>query len=213
MIKTIKMKQTIIAFVLVFGLTIHGFSQTSETSTPPPAKPEWKLFSEIDLGLLATSGGYSNFFGVRRGPHSFELGYEHFPSPDAFGGTPDGFDMTVEYIYAVHYAYFWGGKKDKGLYTRLMYQNKKQIVTEKSSSITRALYSNLVGAELGYVLYFYKGLYVAPRLGALYYLQSPQGKDNDPVLVGSSYYDNDRHKTWDTYFIPTLSLGFSLPLK
>lgn len=206
-------KQTIVSLALIVGIVTNVFSQATETSKPMPGNAEWKIFSEIDLGLLAVSGGYSNFFGVRKGPHSFELGYEHFQSPDAFGGTPEGFDMTVEYIYGVHYSYFWNGKTDKGLYTRLMFQNKKQLVTEQSSHITRPLYSNLVGAEIGYVLYFYKGLYVAPRIGALYYLQSPQGENNEPVLVGNSYYDNDRHKTWDTYFIPTLSIGFSLSVK
>jgi hypothetical protein len=206
------MKNSIILFAILFGLSIQGYSQTSKPLTAFPEKTSWKLFLEIDMGLLAFSGGYSNFFGVRKGPHSFELAYEHFPSPEAFGGTPDGFNLTVEYIYGIHYSYFWNGKSDKGFYTRFMYQNKKQVVTEESSNISRSLYSNLVGAELGYVWYFYKGLYLAPRIGALYYLQSPQGKDNAPVLVGDSYYDNDRHKTWDTYYIPTLSVGFSLNL-
>jgi hypothetical protein len=130
-----------------------------------------------------------------------------------FSGKPDGFDLTIEYIYSAHYSYFWSGKTDKGLYTRIMYHNKKQIVTEKISGISKNLYSDLIGLELGYVWYLYKGFYINPRIGALYYLKSPQGKDNNPVLIGNSLYNNDRHKTWDTYFIPTISIGYSLLIK
>ncbi len=53
------------------------------------------------------------------------------------------------------------------------------------------------------------GLYVAPHVGALYYVKSPQGASNDPILIGDREYDNDRHKVFDTYFIPTLSIGYS----
>jgi len=42
-----------------------------------------------------------------------------------------------------------------------------------------------------------------------HYVQKPQGADNEPVMVGGMAYDNDRHKSFDTYFIPTLSLGYS----
>lgn len=55
----------------------------------------------------------------------------------------------------------------------------------------------------------YRGLYVAPRVGALYYLKSPQGSANKPVMIGDRRYDNDRHKVFDTYFIPTSSVGYS----
>jgi hypothetical protein len=61
------------------------------------------------------------------------------------------------------------------------------------------------GLELGYV---WKGLYVAPRVGALYYIDKPQS-DNAPIQVGDRTYDNSRHKDWDTYFIPTVSVGYS----
>ena len=93
-----------------------------------------------------------------------------------------------------------------------MYHNKMQIVTEKSSGISKKLNSDLLGMEIGYVWYVYKGFYLTPRLGALYYIKSPQGRSNKPVQIGNSLYDNDRHKIWDTYFIPTLSIGYSLSI-
>jgi hypothetical protein len=40
-------------------------------------------------------------------------------------------------------------------------------------------------------------------------LKSPQGSGNKPVLIGDREYDNSRHKVFDTYFIPTLSVGYS----
>lgn len=201
------MKNITFTFAIIFGLTIQTFSQTTETTIPEPKK--LNFFVEADLGLLALTGGIGTFAGVRKGPHSFEIGFQQFESPKGFGGTPEGFDLKVDYIYSLHYSYFWNGKTDKGLYTRFMYHNKKQIVTEQNSGISKNLYSDLVGLELGYVFPIYKGLYVTPRIGALYYINSPQGKDNNSVEVGNSFYDNGRHKTWDTYFIPTVSLGYS----
>ncbi len=206
--------KTIILFAIILELNFQGYTQASDSSSSLAGKSGWKIFSEIDLGILAFTGGYANYFGLRRGPHSFELGYHHFPAPsELFSGKPDEFDLTVEYIYSIHYSYFWNGKTDKGLFSRFMYHNKKQIVTEKSSGLSKALYSDLIGVELGYVLRFYKGFYITPRMGALYYVKSPQGKDNNPVQVGNAFYDNKRHTTWDTYFIPTISLGYSIPVK
>ncbi len=215
------MKHFTITLAFIFGLSNHGFSQTVEPSTynsnpqgeQTQQKKEWKIFSELDLGILALTGGIGSYSGVRKGPHSFEVGYHKFKSPAAFGGSPKEFDLKVDYIYSVHYSYFWNGKTDKGLFTRFMYHNKKQIVTEKSTGISKNLYSDLVGAEFGYVFPIYKNFYVTPRIGALYYIKSPQGKDNNAVAVGNSFYDNGRHKTWDTYFIPTVSIGYSFPVK
>lgn len=200
------MKKITLTLALIFGLTTPVLSQTDPTPTP---QKEWKIFAEADLGLLALTGGTGIFTGVRKGPHSFEVGFQQFKSPDGFGGMPDGFDLKVDYIYSLHYSYFWNGTTDKGPYTRLMYHNKKQVVTEQGSGTSKNLYSDLVGLELGYVFRVYKGFYVTPRVGALYYIKSPQGKDNEPVAVGNSFYDNGRHKTWDTYFIPTVSIGYS----
>jgi hypothetical protein len=33
--------------------------------------------------------------------------------------------------------------------------------------------------------------------------------ENLPVRIGDRDYDNSRHKSWDTYFIPTVSVGYS----
>jgi hypothetical protein len=196
---------------IFLGLYIYATGQTTDSLNIHSEKQSWKVFSEFDLGLIAFTGGFANYFGVRNGPHSFELGYQHFQAPGAtFSGVPDGFDLTIEYIYSIHYSCFWNGKTDKGFYTRFMYHNKMQIVTEKSSYASKNLYSDCAGAELGYVWYFYKNFYLTPRIGALYYINRPQGKDNNPVLIGSSYYDNSRHKIWDTYFIPTISIGYSI---
>jgi len=204
------MKNITLTLIFIFGSAVNGFSQTTDSLAAP--KKQWKVFTELDLGLLAMSGGIGSYSGLRKGPHSFEVGFQQFKSNASLGGTPDGFDLKVDYIYSVQYSYFWNGKTDKGLFTRVMYHNKKQIVTEKNSGISKNLYSDLVGVELGYVFNLYKGLYITPRLGALYYLKSPQGKGNNPVEVGNSLYDNGRHKNWDTYFIPTVSIGYSLPL-
>ena len=38
---------------------------------------------------------------------------------------------------------------------------------------------------------------------------SPSWTNAAPITVGDRTYDNARHKDWDTYFIPTLSLGYS----
>lgn len=45
-------------------------------------------------------------------------------------------------------------------------------------------------------------------MGALYYVKTPQ-PGNAPVPIGDRTYDNGRHKNWDTYFIPTVSVGYS----
>jgi hypothetical protein len=80
-------------------------------------------------------------------------------------------------------------------------------VTENSSGSSVALYSQLLGPELGYEWNFFQGLYIAPRIGALYYLQSPQGSSHDPVLVGGSQYDNPKHRLFDLYY--TLLIGWN----
>ena len=81
-------------------------------------------------------------------------------------------------------------------------------MTNEESGAHVDLDSLALGLELGYVWKIYEGLYVAPRIGALAYLKHPQ-PGNRPVAVGDREYDNDRHHDWDTYFIPTLSVGYS----
>lgn len=90
-----------------------------------------------------------------------------------------------------------------------MFHIKQQGVTNVATGDHKDLNSLAAGLELGYVWKLYRGLYVAPRIGALYYVKSPQGPENQPVRIGDRLYDNDRHKVFDTYFIPTLSLGYS----
>ena len=89
-----------------------------------------------------------------------------------------------------------------------MFHIKEQGVTNQATGAHVDLASRALGLELGYVWKVYKGLYVAPRVGALYYVKTPQ-PGNQPIAVGDRTYDNSRHKDWDTYFIPTLSLGYS----
>lgn len=204
-----KSRSLITLLTVLLTYTVFGQNPDSvKTSTP-----RLKLFSETDLGLLIFTGGFTHYFGLRKGPHSIELGRQHFNAPTAFfSGKPTGFDLRVDYILSLHYSYFWNGKTDAGFFTRVMYHNKKQTVIEKESRISKPLYSDLVGVELGYVYFFSKGFYVTPRIGALYYLKSPQGGTNQPVKIGERFYDNDRHKIWDTYFIPTVSFGYSLPV-
>ncbi len=207
------MKTKAFTLLVIIGFAAQGFGQNADSIKNVPTNSNWKIFSEVDLGILFSTGGYANYFGLRKGAHSFEMGYHHFPAPNSFfSGKPEEFDLTIEHIYSIHYSYFWNGKTDKGFFTRFMYHNKMQIVTEKSSGISKKLNSDLLGMEIGYVWYVYKGFYLTPRLGALYYIKSPQGRSNKPVQIGNSLYDNDRHKIWDTYFIPTLSIGYSLSI-
>jgi hypothetical protein len=89
-----------------------------------------------------------------------------------------------------------------------MFHIKQQGLTNEATGAHRDLDSLAAGLELGCLWKVWKGLYVVPRVGALYYVKTPQ-PGNAPVQIGDRAYDNSRHKTWDTYFIPTLSVGYS----
>jgi len=115
----------------------------------------------------------------------------------------------VNYIIGFNASYFIARRSDDGLYVQAMFHVKQQGVTNQATGAHRDLDSLAAGLELGYLWKFYRGLYVAPRVGALYYVKSPQGSDNAPVQIGDRAYDNGRHKVWDTYFIPTISVGYS----
>lgn len=188
----------------------------AETPAPAPAKdgPSGSDFrlgahAEVDVGVLAfLKQGTAIGGGVTYGPFRAGLSYASFLSNASLGGVPDGFDLRVNYLIGINAAYFIGQKTDKGLYVQGMVHIKQQGVTNKSDGAHENLDSVAVGLELGYVWKIYKGMYVAPRVGALYYVDKPQ-PGNKPVEVGDRMYDNDRHKNWDTYFIPTLSLGYS----
>jgi hypothetical protein len=101
-----------------------------------------------------------------------------------------------------------GQSTDEGFYVQGMVHIKQQGVTNEDTGDHVNLSSLAVGLELGYVWKVYQGLYVAPRVGALYYIDKPQ-PGNDPVQVGDRTYDNSRHRNWDTYYIPTVSVGYS----
>jgi hypothetical protein len=165
---------------------------------------------EVDLGLMAflpQSAGLAG--GVVWGPFRAGLSYATFKSNSSFGGTPDGFTMRANYIIGINVSYFIARTTDDGFYVQGMFHIKQQGVTNNATGDHKDLDSLATGLELGYVWKVYKGLYVAPRVGALYYVKKPQGPDNNPVQIGNLAYDNSRHKNWDTYYIPTLSVGYS----
>lgn len=167
------------------------------------------VHAEVDLGILTfLRQGTAIAGGVTYGPFRVGLSYASFLSNASLGGVPDGFDLRVNYVLGINAAYFVGQKSDRGLYLQAMFHVKEQGVTNQATGAHVDLDSRALGLELGYVLKVYKGLYVAPRVGALYYVNSPQ-PGNQPIAVGDRTYDNARHKNWDTYFIPTLSVGYS----
>lgn len=195
--------------------TPSAAAELANPSAPPPFRAEKAPYrlgahAEIDVGiLLAMKQGAAFAGGVVWGPFRAGLSYATFLSNPSFGGVPDGFSMRVNYIVGVNASYFVGRRSDEGLYVQAMLHIKQQGVTNEATGAHKDLDSVATGLELGYVWKVYRGLYVAPRVGALYYVKSPQGPRNEPVRVGDREYDNDRHKTWDTYFIPTLSVGYS----
>jgi hypothetical protein len=179
------------------------------TSVARADEPRLGAHAEVDLGILiAAKQGTAIGGGVVYGPFRAGMSYATFLSNSTFGGTPDGFTMRVNYIVGFNAAYFIGGKSDRGLYVQGMLHLKQQGVTNDADGAHKDLDSVATGLEIGYVWKFYKGAYVAPRIGALYYVKKPQA-NNEPVMIGDRTYDNDRHKNFDTYFIPTLSLGYS----
>lgn len=165
--------------------------------------------AEVDLGILAfLRQGTAIAGGVTYGPFRAGLSYASFLSNASLGGVPEGFDLRVNYVVGINAAYFIAQNSNRGLYVQAMFHIKEQGVTNKATGAHVDLDSLALGLELGYVWKVYKGLYVAPRVGALYYVKNPQ-PGNQPVTVGDRTYDNARHKDWDTYFIPTLSVGYS----
>jgi len=182
----------------------------------PPARvartPGYHLgaHAELDAGvLIAMSQGAAFAGGVVWGPFRAGLSYATFLSNPRFGGVPEGFAMRVNYIVGINASYFIARSTDRGLYVQAMFHVKQQGVTNLATGDHVDLDSLASGLELGYVWKVWQGLYLAPRIGALYYLERPQGPDNMPVQIGDRAYDNDRHKVLDTYLIPTLSVGYS----
>jgi len=168
----------------------------------------WHGFLEADLGVLAMSGGIGLFAGPAYGPFRAAVGFYRFDSPSkALGGVPDGFELKVNWLLSVDAAYFIAQDDLRGAYVRVAYQEKEQRVLNVSNGARTYLRSRLVGPEVGYVWNIGAGAYLAPRVGALYYLRSPQ-PGGTPILVGGRLYDNDRHKRWDLF--ATVGLGIQL---
>lgn len=182
----------------------------AETTSSTEHDGRLGAYAELDLGLMIVMRQSAALAGgVVVGPFRAGLSYATFLSNSTFGGVPDGFQLRVNHLIGINAAYFILADTDEGLYAQAMFHIKQQGVTNEATGDHRDLNSLATGIELGYVWKFWKGLYVAPRVGALYYLQRPQGADNRPVPIGDRTYDNDRHKIWDTYFIPTVSIGHS----
>jgi hypothetical protein len=203
---------------LLVALPAHAQSvaEAQAAPQPPPPVPStntgYRLgaHAELDVGaLIFLRQGAAFAGGVVYGPFRAGLSYATFLSNSSFGGTPKGFTLRANYIVGINASYFIGQSTDEGLYVQAMFHIKQQGVTNDATGDHVDLNSLATGLELGYVWKVYRGLYVAPRIGALYYLKRPQGSDNKPVQIGDRAYDNSRHKTFDTYLIPTLSVGYS----
>src|SRR5262249_25681880 len=146
---------------------------------PVPTEPTdgWRVgaYAEVDLGILVfLKQGTGIAGGVVYGPFRAGLSYASFLSNPSLGGVPDGFDLRVTHLIGINAAYFIGERTDRGLYVQGMFHIKEQGVTNKASGAHVDLPSLAVGLEVGYVWKLYKGLYVAPRVGALYYVKTPQ---------------------------------------
>jgi len=186
-------------------------NEATRAAPEPGADERWHLgaHAEVDLGiLLFLDQGTAIAGGVTYGPFRAGLSYASFLSNPSLGGVPEGFDLRVNRLIGLNAAYFIGQDTDSGLYLQAMLHIKEQGVTNQATGAHVDLDSLALGLELGYVWKFYEGLYLAPRVGALRYVKTPQ-PGNEPVAVGDRSYDNERHHDWDTYFIPTLSVGYS----
>lgn len=232
-----KLLSLVVVAVLVF-VGLEGAARADEPEGPPPApapappvvespapaptpnayapstlpkKHDWHLgaHAELDVGaMIALRQSAALAGGVVYGPFRAGISYATFLSNKSFGGTPDGFTLRANYILGINASYFIGRHTDEGFYVQAMFHIKEQGVTNIATGDHRNLPSLAAGVELGFVWKVYQGLYIAPRIGALYYVKNPQ-PDNKPVRIGNLDYDNSRHKNWDTYLIPTISVGYS----
>lgn len=195
----------------------HVSAQPAAEPAQPTVEPlaehsEWSPHVSVDLGVLSF-GGLGTHAGVARGPWTAELGFYRFESKNALGGAIGGFDdefgLHVDFILAAQLGYFFNGESNQGWYGKVIYHAKQQTVTVLESGAHRALFSQLVGPELGYEWDFFAGLLLRPRLGVLFYAQSPQ-PGRKPVNVGGLSYDNPTHTWVDAYF--TVDLGYEFEL-
>lgn len=177
-----------------------------------PSQPERRAtlggFVEDDVGVLLMAGGVGLFAGPSYGPFRAGVGYYRFDSPyRKLSGAPEGFELSVRHIVSVDATWHILEDRVEGPYVRLMGQWKRQRVENLDNGARKHLDSVLLGPELGWAWRVHSGLYLAPRLGALYYLKRPQGPDNAPVQVGGKPYDNERHHYWDLF--ATLGAGYA----
>jgi hypothetical protein len=191
--------------IILTSLAVIALSATVAAAEAAPSNTSGLSFS-IDGGIAALGG-----IGARvQWWHSRAFvgaGFSRFPSSPEFGGYGKEFDLMVDHIISAEAGwYFLRHRPGKnGLYSAMVFHLKEQQVTEKASGAAVRLPSLLLGLEAGFEFNFWGPLFITPRVGALYYLVSPQGPSGDPVPVGTSYYDNPTHKVWDLYY--TLSIG------
>lgn len=198
--------QNLIATLIVLLLAIPSLSHAQ---TAPQGEERWKVggYVESDLGILLLFGGVGLYGGVTVGNLRAGIGFNRFESPyRALSGAPKGFDLKVDGLLQADVAYHPFSKRMDGFYVRLIGQLKRQRAENRDNGARKALDSALVGPELGWVFRLYHGLYVTPRVGALYYAKSPQGRDNNAIDIGGRAYDNDKHKLFDYY--GTIGLGY-----
>lgn len=77
-------------------------------------------------------------------------------------------------------------RRADGAYIRAIGQVKRQQAENLTIGVRRDLDSALVGPELGWMFRVYHGLYLAPCVGALYCVKSPQGEHNRPSTSGDA---------------------------
>jgi hypothetical protein len=182
----------------------HSVASVPATTT----RSTWGGFLEYDLGVLAMSGGVGLFGGPTYGPLRAGLGFYRFDSPyRALSGAPKGFELKVNYIISADVSWHFLHRAIRGPYVRVMSHLKQQQVENRDNGVRRKLDSLLIGPEIGWTFLVYRGLYLAPRLGALYYVKSPQGSDGAPVDVGGKLYDNDNHTVFDLF--ATAGIGYA----
>ncbi|MBI2390569.1 MAG: hypothetical protein HYV09_13345 [Deltaproteobacteria bacterium] len=194
---------------LALATTLTGAARAEPVPAAPSPQPwRWGGFVEDDLGVLLMSGGVGLFAGPTYGPLRAGAGFYRFDSPfRALSGAPEGFELKVDAILAGDLTWHFASDRIEGPYVKAVVQAKSQRVENLESGARRSLSSFLVGPEIGWTIRVRGGLYLAPRLGALYYAVRPQGPDNRPVEIGGKPYDNDHHKTFDLY--ATLGIGYA----
>jgi len=181
--------------------------RASSEDTQRQARPQLGAYVENDLGVLLLFRGVGVFGGATYGPLRAGVGFYRFRSPyRSLSGAPEGFDLSVDGIAHAELAWHPFASSMNGPYVELVGQLKWQRVENRANGRMRRLSSTLVGPELGWVWRVVEGLYVTPRMGALYYAAPPQGRAQAPVDVGGAKYDNPRHKTWDLY--GTIGIGY-----